>query len=516
MKIGIYAKWLNSLGGGEKVASVMAEVLSERGHEVDLISTFNVEKKDIEQKMGVNLEKVKLVAWFERSYNNLTPKTKRYDLFINTSYLDHLPSMAKKSLYYVHFPSPIKRTFLGFVKYETLLPFLRSFLVIPSIDRGLKHLDDVNERGGKWLGRRNTIVLSNSPKDFVVSMKVYFESIQLSQLERIRFSSPNSKLKVTDSNINYKTNVMSFVLSVTSSSNESVIIRLNVKGDLVCEPVALVSLTVKNLRFTAWNLIKKFLPEYEMALYGSSSYRPAAGLETYSKFLTNSLFTQYWTKKYWAKDSEILYPPVDVEEFKTGKKENIILNVGRFFVGGHSKRQDVLVDVFTKMVSQKLIDKSWKLILIGGISDGWEHAEYFRKIKESIKGYPIEVLPSASFQKLKEVYSKAKIYWHATGYGQSQKINPIRFEHFGITPVEAMAAECVSVVYRGGGLVETVNHNEIGYTWKTKDELVEYTRKIVRDKKLMSRMSKKSVKRAQLFSRKVFSKRLLEIVEEMI
>jgi len=44
-------------------------------------------------------------------------------------------------------------------------------------------------------------------------------------------------------------------------------------------------------------------------------------------------------------------------------------------------------------------------------------------------------------------------------------------EHFGITPVEAMAAGCVPIVYRGGGLTETVTKDS-GFTWKTIDELI--------------------------------------------
>jgi hypothetical protein len=99
MKIGVYDKWLSSFGGGEKVATVMAECLSNAGYKVDLISNFDVEKEELEKKMGVNLPKVRMVFWPERSYQKLDSKTKKYDLFINVIFFDHLPSKAKKSIF---------------------------------------------------------------------------------------------------------------------------------------------------------------------------------------------------------------------------------------------------------------------------------------------------------------------------------------------------------------------------------------------------------------------------------
>ena len=63
MKIAIYDKWLSALGGGEKVATVMAEVLSKKGHDVDLVSNFEVDKKEVQEKMGVDLSSVNMVAW---------------------------------------------------------------------------------------------------------------------------------------------------------------------------------------------------------------------------------------------------------------------------------------------------------------------------------------------------------------------------------------------------------------------------------------------------------------------
>jgi len=513
MKIAIYDKWLETFGGGEKVATVMAEVLANAGHKVDLISNFEVDKKQLEKKMGVNLSKVNLKNWYEkRSYTKLTPKTKDYDLFINVSYLDHLPSMAEKSIYYVHFPTPIKNTFLGFIKYEAILPFFRKYLIIPEIAKGIDPIDDVNTRGGKWLSKENTIVLSNTPNKFKLTFRIYAEQLSLKTLELISFSSPNAKIMLRDKFIDHDSNILVYKLTVWSKE-ESLAIKITAKEDLRTNALGLVSMSVMNIRFFLWNVIKRYLPRYEMALYGSSIFKIEQGLDNYQIFLSNSNFTKKWTKKYWGKDSKILYPPVDTAHFKSGEKKNMILNVGRFFVGGHSKRQDILVSTFKKLIDNEKLDSSWSLFLVGGVAVGKEHADYVNKLKEESKGYPIHFYFSPSFNALKKIYSQAKIYWHATGFGVNENVEPIKVEHFGITPVEAMAAGAVPLVFKSGGVIETVNDDNL--VWRSSEELMEKTIKLAKRPKLLQKYSQYVQNRAKKFSKENFAKSLLSYIEKL-
>lgn len=512
LKIGIYAKWLNTLGGGEKVATVMAETLSKNGHSVDLISRFEIDKRGLEKKMGVDLDQSRLVSWPEASYKELSLRTKKYDLFINSSYLDHLPSKAKHSIYYILFPTPIRKTILGFIKYETILPFLREFLIIPKISSGLKPIEEVHVRGGKLLSEKNKVVISNAPKKLKIKFRIYVEKVVISSLDLIKFYSSNSKLKLLDRYINQENNVLTYLLEIENPKKREVLIDMNVVTQNSYEnAIAVVSLTITNFRYFLWNLIKKCLPAYEMALYGSSSYRLAAGLDTYNLLLADSAFTKKWTKRYWARDSHVLYPPIDVQHFKPKKKKNIILSVGRFFVGGHSKRQDILIKVFKEMINEKKLPKNWQLHLVGGVAAGREHKEYVERLKRKSQGYPIYFHFFASFKELKRLYSEAKIYWHAAGFGARE---PIELEHFGIAPVEAMAAGCLPVVFRGGGLTETVDEKS-GFTWKTLRGLKTKTQKLVQDRKLMSRLSENAQKRAKNFSRERFARELIEIVDNL-
>jgi glycosyltransferase involved in cell wall biosynthesis len=512
MKIAIYDKWLSTMGGGEKVATVMAEVLSKSGHDVDLVSNFEVDKKELQEKMDVDLSKVNVVPWYERSYFKLLPKTEKYDILINVSFLDHMPSRAKKSIYYIHFPTPMKTTFLGFMKYEKILPFLRKFLIIPEIVSGIKPVDDVYTRSGRWLDSENTIVFSNTPKNFSLTLRIYVEQLSLSSLKSIDFKSPNANVKVADSYIEHYFNVAVFKLKI-SSAESNPIIKIYINEDTKLNGFGLVSMGVMNFRFILWNFLKRYMPRYEMALYGSSSYKPGEGLDSYGLFLANSEFTKFWTKKYWNKEASILYPPIDTDKFRPGKKRNIILNVGRFFLGGHSKKQDVLISAFKKMIDEKMIESSWELHLVGGVAGGKEHSDYLNKIREEAKGYNVYFHLFLPFDGLKKLYSEAKIYWHATGFGEDQNSEPIAFEHFGITVVEAMSAGAVPVVFNGGGLTETVDKDS-GFTWNSKNQLMNLTTKIVKDSDLWFKLSKGAIERSKNFSRNRFENELLKYVDK--
>ena len=451
---------------------------------------------------GVDLEKIKMIAWNSRDYEKLTFKTQKYDLFINVSYLDHQPSVAKKSIYYVLFPTPIRSTFLGFIKYETILPFLRNFLIIPEIIHGVKPVEDINLRGGKWLREKNALVLSNTPNKLVLKLRFYTHVFRSDSLESVTFQANGAKLKLLDKFAEHKNNILVYKLLLNSNSKtKKVIIRCKAKH--INDRIGIVSMTVFNIRFILWNFLKRYLPTYEMALYGSAEYKPASGLKTYDLFYSDSKYTKKWTQIYWNKESRLLYPPVDIENFKTGRKKNIIVSVGRFFLGGHTKRQDVMIRVFKKLVDLKRT-LGWELHLVGSVASGWENAQYYNRLTKEAAGYPIFFHPFMKFSDLVSLYSKAKIYWHATGYEARQ---PIEFEHFGITPVEAMAAGCVPIVFEGGGLTETVKDN--GYTWESESELFKLTSNVANNEGLRRKLSKLSIVNSRKFSKDAFVNRFL-------
>lgn len=229
----------------------------------------------------------------------------------------------------------------------------------------------------------------------------------------------------------------------------------------------------------------------------------------FKAILCYSSYVSSFIKKAIHRNPVILPPFIDMPDTGKGKKENLILSVGRFFPWLHSKKQDVLVDVFKKMYDSGKISE-WRLVIAGSVDKGAQ--EYVKGIKERIKGYPIEINNHSSFLEIVDLYQKAKIYWHASGYNQDLNKYPQNAEHFGITTVEAMCYGCVPVVFSGGGQLEIVTNGKNGYFWKTEEELLTKTIKLIEDNNLLNILRKEAIKRSKDYSQDNFSKRISDFI----
>ncbi len=226
----------------------------------------------------------------------------------------------------------------------------------------------------------------------------------------------------------------------------------------------------------------------------------------------NSKFTKKYIDQEFGISSKVLYPPVAVDEFKSSKKkENIILTVGRFAQSQGSKHQDILIKAFKQMVDEGL--KNWKFILIGSSLPEPKQNKFLQKLKRMAKTYPIEFYVNAEFKLLKEFYAKSKIYWHAKGYRVEESREPWKTEHFGITPVEAMAAGCVPIVVNKGGLPEIVRRG-VGEKWETINELKQKTKKIIKKPKKFKKYSQLAVKHSINFSKSKFCNNLVKLINK--
>lgn len=224
------------------------------------------------------------------------------------------------------------------------------------------------------------------------------------------------------------------------------------------------------------------------------------------KIVCNSFFTSKVIEKEYGVKGEVWYPPVSVEDFAPGKKENIILAVGRLEKSLTEKRQDILIETFKKMVGGNL--KDWRLILAGGSLIAESKNEILKSLKIKAKGFPVEIKVNVSFLELKELYAKAKIFWHAAGYGADEEKYPERVEHFGMATVEAMSAGCISVVISKGGQKEIINDGTDGFLWETMGDLMNLTLKVIADDKIMTSFSASAIKRSRDFSKEKFYEKI--------
>ena len=261
-------------------------------------------------------------------------------------------------------------------------------------------------------------------------------------------------------------------------------------------------------------LSKKLFVHFQQPILGAT-FSSKSGFKKMrvSSFFCNSNFTKSFIDKKFGIKSKVIYPPVEINSKKI-KKENIILTVGRFRVrdvltkASDYKKFPIMTEGFKKLIKEGI--KDWKLVLAVSVKNDDE--KIFSRLKESTKGYPIEFLVNKSNAELWDIYSKAKIYWHASGFGEDLEAHPEFAEHFGISTVEAMGAGAVPVVINAGGQKEIVQDDINGFLWNTIEELKSKTKKLMKDDQLITRLSTKAKESSREFSTERFCKEINEFI----
>lgn len=259
------------------------------------------------------------------------------------------------------------------------------------------------------------------------------------------------------------------------------------------------------------NFIFSMVPSRK--LYPSSSLDK---IKTHNfRFISNSKFTQKNLQD-WHIVSEVLYPYIDEGYISLNvarlNKEKIILSVGRFFKQLHSKKHTVIIVAFQKLQASVPYFQNYKLLLVGGLKK--EDQEYFDEIVSVVQANPsIELKTNVSALELMDIYKKSEIYWHFTGYGEDEKINPERVEHLGITPLESMATGCVTFCYSAGGPKELISDGKNGFLFTTIDELIKKMELLPKNVSKVSKLTTDAKEYvAKKFSYDIFKKHVKEII----
>lgn len=234
-------------------------------------------------------------------------------------------------------------------------------------------------------------------------------------------------------------------------------------------------------------------------------------LRQYQAVVCNSQFTKKNLDPRLSKQATIIYPPVDTLQFHSiGRKEKIILSVGRFTSYFQAKKQEVLIEAWKDIEKERSL-VGWTLILAGGLLPSDQ--TYFESLQKNVSGLSVQLLPNISFEELRSLYSRASVYWHAAGFGEH---DPKFMEHFGITTVEAMAAGCIPLVYDGGGLPEIVRNETDGFLWKTREELIDKTAHTIAQSALLKKMCESAKQRAKAFDKTKFFYAFDQLLDSII
>lgn len=204
-------------------------------------------------------------------------------------------------------------------------------------------------------------------------------------------------------------------------------------------------------------------------------------------FIANSQFIGQRIKKFYRRDSEVVYPPVDTSFYKTNdkklKKGDHYLFVGRFVP---YKKADLAVKAFNQL--------GIELRLIGS---GPEEKRLKKIAKKNIK-----FLGRASDDVLLENLRSAKAL-----------IFPSE-EDFGIVPVEAMACGTPVIAYSVGGATETVIAGKTGefFSEQTAESLIEVIKVFDPEKYKLSELQSQ----AEKFSNENFQENFQQQIEDYL
>lgn len=149
-------------------------------------------------------------------------------------------------------------------------------------------------------------------------------------------------------------------------------------------------------------------------------------------FVANSKEIAGRIKKYYGRESTVIYPPVNIVTEENVRKENYYLTGGRLTA---AKNFDLIIKAFNKLKLPLLVYGDGPLAMSLKVL-AEDNINFLGKVTDS---------------------EQRKLYSRAKGYIVSQKD-----EDFGITPVESMGQGTPVIAYRGGGYLESVVEGKTG------------------------------------------------------
>lgn len=209
-------------------------------------------------------------------------------------------------------------------------------------------------------------------------------------------------------------------------------------------------------------------------------------------FIANSQTVAGRIKKYYRRDSVVIYPPVETDNFYLSDLSQQKEEEKYFLVGcrlAPYKRVDIVIEAFKALGPRyrlKIFGDGVDLPRLQEIAAGASNIEFLGRVSEG---------------------EKARLFSEAQAF-----INP-QEEDFGIAPVESMASGRPVIAYAKGGVTETVINGESGLFFN--EQTPEAIQKAVREFEGSEWESEKIRREAEKYSVENFRKSLLSFIASL-
>jgi glycosyltransferase involved in cell wall biosynthesis len=179
-----------------------------------------------------------------------------------------------------------------------------------------------------------------------------------------------------------------------------------------------------------------------------------AGIKKLDLVFCNSTYSKEVIEQYWGplgiQNPIVIHPPVNLESFwcegPPSERRKRVVYIGRFVP---VKRHELLKKLATEL-------PDYDFVSIGGLIES--DKDWYTQFSKSVpSNYSLR--PNLPFADMVEILQQSRVYVHL-----------MEGEHFGIAPMEAMAAGCITLVHNSGGVKEFVPNN---YRWESYDDLKE-------------------------------------------
>jgi glycosyltransferase involved in cell wall biosynthesis len=510
MRAAVYDRYWHSMGGGERHAGMIAQVLSQDGVEVDLLGHGDVDRDYLGEHLGLDLSKCTMRSVPDRGDAYVAALSGEYDLFVNATYMSNLVPRSARAAYLCFFPTPFDHDLAPWRKaaVRALGPWLARYRGTLPMGWGTGWYPPEGGRLRQWTWTDGDAIMRIEP-----SVR---RDIQL-DVGRPGMTTPVQLLIEDDrgellATMTAEQTFRRQVLTVPDSpEGREIHFRSATAVPGPHDPREL-GVAVSRLRLAGAGGLG---PRSLLAARFPWLLRDPRGvdfLSSYATVMANSEYTRGWIRRLWRVDADVLYPPIQVQRLHPqSQRDKVVLSVGRFFAPGlgHAKRQLEMVQMFGRLHrSGKL--PGWSMTVLGGCEPF--QRPYLETVRAAAEGLPVRIVPNAPRPLVEQAMSTASIFWSATGYGEDEERAPWAHEHFGMTTAEAMAGGCVPVVIDKAGQREIVRDGEHGFRWLTPEELADRTLQVAGDPELRARMSAASVQRALQYSDEAFARRWRDVV----